>query len=273
MPIKVTPTGAALGAIIENFDAGHFSPEDAKAINEAFLKYHVIVLRDQTIDDAQQVEFAKCFGDIEKARAKSPATNRDDIMVISNIRENGEPIGSLPDGEMSFHFDRIHQAKPCRGAALRCIETPRDGGDTCFSNMVLAYETLPEATKKKIDGKMAVNSFTYTATSRDMKDGAGPRAVHPVVRTIPETGKKALYVARLMTDRIEGIDAAESDRILEELCDHAENPKFVYQHKWRVGDIVVWDNRCTSHARTDFSERERRLMKRVTIGDNALPML
>ena len=273
MPITVTPTGAALGAFIGGFDARRIAPEDAKALNDAYLKYHVIVLRGQNIDDAQHVEFGKCFGEIEKARYKSPLTDRDDIMVISNIREDGVAVGQLPDGEMSFHFDRIHQAKPCRGAALRCLETPGEGGDTCFANMVSAYETLPEATKRKIEGKLGVNSFTYTATSRSMKDGSGPRATHPIVRRIPETGAKSLYVCRLMTDRVEGMDPAESDALLDELCDHAENPRFVYQHQWRPGDIVVWDNRCTSHARTDFSESERRLMKRVTIGDNALPML
>lgn len=273
MPVTVTPTGAALGAFITNFNAGDFTPEDARAVNEAFLKYHVLVFRDQNINDDQHALFGEIFGHIEKARFKSPLADRDDIMVISNIREDGKLLGQLPDGEMSFHFDRIHQAKPCRGAALRCIETPSNGGDTCWANMVLAYETLPEETKRKIEGKLAVNSFTYTATDRSMKDDSGPRATHPVVRTIPETGKKSLYVARLMTDRIEGMPAAESDRLLEELCDHAEDPKLVYQHKWRPGDIVVWDNRCTSHARTDFSESERRLMKRVTIGDNALPML
>ena len=272
MPITVTPTGAALGAVVTNFDAANFSPEDARAINEAYLKYHVIVLRDQKPTDAQLVEFGKCFGDIEKARFISPLSGRDDIMVISNIREDGKPLGQLPDGEMSFHFDRIHQAKPCRGAALHCIETPSEGGDTCFANMIMAYETLPEATKKKLDGKVALNTFSYTATSRDQKDTDGPRATHPIVRRIPETGKKALYLCRLMTDRIEGMPDDESNALIDELCDHIESPRFIYQHKWRVGDILIWDNRCTCHARTDFSENERRLMKRVTIGDNAVPM-
>ena len=273
MPITVTPTGAALGAFVTGFDARQITPEDARALNDAFLKHHVIVLRDQHLTDAEQVEFGKCFGEIEKARYISPLSGRDDIMVISNIRsDDGKPLGQLPDGEMSFHFDRIHQAKPCRGAALYCIETPSEGGDTCFSNMVMAYEALPEATKAKLAGKVAVNSFSYTATSRDMKDQDGPRATHPIVRTIPETGKKSLYLCRLMTDRIEGMPEAESNALLDDLCDHIENPRFIYQHKWRVGDILVWDNRCTCHARTDFSGAERRLMKRVTIGDNAMPM-
>ena len=106
----------------------------------------------------------------------------------------------------------------------------------------------------------------------DKREGQGPQCEHPVARTIPETGKKALYVCRLMSDRINGLEPTESRVLLDQLCDHAENPRFIYQHKWKVGDIVVWDNRATQHARTDFSEHERRLMKRVTIGDDRPPV-
>jgi taurine dioxygenase len=139
--------------------------------------------------------------------------------------------------------------------------------------MVRAYETLPEATKRKIEGKTALNTFTYGSTQPGMKEASdGPRCVHPVARRIPETGKKSLYVCRLMTDRILELPEDESRALIDELCDHAENPRFVYQHKWQVGDILVWDNRCTQHARTDFSENERRLMKRVTFADDRVPL-
>ena len=273
MPIKVTPLDAPLGAEISGLDARNITPQDSKAIFDAFLKYHVLVLHDQHLTDAELVEFGKCFGTIEKSRVISPLSGRDDIMVISNIREDGKPLGQLPDGEMSFHFDRIHQKQPCRAAALMALEIPKEGGDTLFSNMVLAYETLPAATKEKISGKTALNTFTYGSTAPDQKAAApGPQCDHPVARTIPETGKKALYVCRLMTDRIHGLEAAESRKLIDELCDHAEDPKFVYTHKWKVGDIIVWDNRCTQHARTDFSELERRLMKRVTVGDDRPPI-
>jgi taurine dioxygenase len=173
---------------------------------------------------------------------------------------------------MSFHFDRIHQKQPCRAAALMALEIPQEGGDTLFANMVLAYKTLPEETKRKIEGRTALNTFTYGATAPDKREGAGPQCVHPVVRTIPQTGEKSLYVCRLMTDHIHGLEADESRKLIDELCDHAEDPRFVYAHKWKVGDIIVWDNRATMHARTDFSENERRLMKRVTIGDDQPPI-
>jgi taurine dioxygenase len=273
MPIKVTPLDAPLGAEISGLDARNITAEDSKAIFDAFLKYHVLVLHDQHLTDADLVEFGKCFGTIEKSRVVSPLSGRDDIMVISNIREDGKPVGQLPDGEMSFHIDRMHQAKPCRAAALMALEIPQEGGDTMFADMVLAYDTLPESTKQKIAGRTALNTYNYGSTAPGQKaPAAGPQHEHPVARTIPETGKKALFVCRLMTDHITGLEPAESRKLIDELCDHAENPKFVYTHKWKVGDIIVWDNRCTQHARTDFSELERRLMKRVTIGDDRPPM-
>jgi len=272
MTVSVKPLDAPLGAEIVGLDVRNITPEDSKAILEAFNQYHVLVVHGPTINDDELVEFGKVFGHIEKARKKSPLSHRDDIMVISNIRENGELVGSLPDGEMDFHFDRIHQAQPCKGAALHGLEIPSEGGDTCFANMVRAYETLPEATKKRIEGLKALNTFTYGATKPDGKNELGPHAIHPIVRRIPETGKKSLYVCRLMTDHIVDMPADESRALINELCDHIENTGLIYAHQWKVGDIIVWDNRCTSHARTDFSDKERRLMKRVTIGDTVPPL-
>lgn len=273
MTISVKAMDAACGAEISGLDVRNITPEVSKAVLDAFLQYHVLVVHGPTITDAELVEFGKIFGPIEKARVKSPLSERDDIMVISNIRQNGELVGSLPDGEMSYHFDRIHQKQPCKGAALHGLEIPSEGGDTLFANMVRAYETLPEATKQKLEGLQALNTFTYGATSKDVKQAElGPHAIHPVVRRIPETGKKALYVCRLMTDRIVDMPEAESRALIDELCDHIESPELTYAHKWKVGDILVWDNRCTSHARTDFSDKERRLMKRVTIGDTVPPL-
>ena len=164
MPITVKPLDAPLGAEILGLDARNITEEDRKAIFDAFLQHHILVLHDQHLTDAELVEFGKCFGTIEKSRVISPLSGRDDIMVISNIREDGKPLGQLPDGEMSFHFDRIHQKQPCRAAALMALEIPKEGGDTLFANMVLAYETLPQELKQKIEGKTALNTFTYGAT-------------------------------------------------------------------------------------------------------------
>jgi taurine dioxygenase len=234
----------------------------------------VLVVHGPVISEEELIEFGKCFGPIEMARRKSTLAERPEIMVISNIRENGQPAGSLPDGELSFHFDRIHQKVPNKAGVLHAIEIPDSGGETMFSNMCAAYETLPEKTRERLKGLTALNTYEYGQTHAENKKLAqdAPTAVHPLVRTVPESGKKALYACRLMTDRINELPASESRALLDELCDHAENPRFRYEHSWRTGDILIWDNRCTSHARKDFDGSQRRLMKRVTVGDTVPPV-
>jgi taurine dioxygenase len=189
-------------------------------------------------------------------------------MLISNIRKDGKPIGALPDGEMHFHTDQSHQETPCSGTMLYALEVPSTGGDTLFANCYTAYETLSDEMKQRLAGKRALHAYDYdnasTRRGTVLKEGV-PHAVHPVVRTHPETGRKALYVNRLMTLRIEDMDAQESEEILQMLFDHIEQPAFVWGQQWKAGDVVLWDNRCSVHARTDFSAAERRLMRRVTI--------
>jgi taurine dioxygenase len=274
LSITVTPLASALGASVNGLDIANIQPQDAQALYDAFLKHHVLVVHGPIVSEEQLIEFGKCFGTLENARKKSVLASHPEIMVISNIRENGETVGSLPDGELTFHFDRIHQKIPNKAGVLHALEIPTAGGDTCFANMSLAYDTLPEVTKKRIEGLTALNTYEYGQTHTENKKltEAAPTAVHPIVRTIPETGRKALFICRLMTDRIMELPEAESRALLDELCDHVENPKFVYAHHWKVGDILIWDNRCTIHAREDFDGSQRRLLKRVTVGDNTPPL-
>jgi taurine dioxygenase len=189
------------------------------------------------------------------------------IMLISNIRENGETIGALPDGEMMFHHDTIHRDDPHKATLLYSVEIPTHGGDTLFASGTGAYDTLDPAMKAKLEGRRAVNFYVYNSVKRNDKQGvdATSQAVHPVVRTHDETQRKALYVNRLMSVRIEGMPEAESDELLNFLFDHSEKPEFVYTHVWRKGDLIVWDNRCSSHARTDFPADQRRLLLRTTV--------
>jgi taurine dioxygenase len=225
-------------------------------------------MRGQELSEEDEVRFAECFGELAKtlnvhATGKHPAT-----MLISNIRKDGKPIGALPDGEMQFHTDQCYIERPAKGSMLYAIEVPSVGGNTLFANAYMAYETLPDEVRRRIDGRRAINAYDYATASvkRGTQLGEGvPHHSHPVVRTHPATGRKALYVNRLMTLAIEGLPQAESDELLNFLFDHQEQRQFVYEHVWRVGDILMWDNRCTLHARTDFSSDERRLMRRVTI--------
>jgi alpha-ketoglutarate-dependent taurine dioxygenase len=265
----VRPLSTALGAEILGVDLRAPVTEALKAqLLDAWHHHLVILLRDQELTEEDQVAFAEFFGPPAKIHTRQFVRNHPAVMLISNIRQDGKPIGALPDGEMHFHTDQCHQEYPAKASMLYALEVPSRGGNTLFANAYAAYETLPEAVKRRIDGRKAINAYDYdtAATKRGTKLADGvPHYAHPVVRTHPATGRKALYVNRLMTVRIEGMPQDESDALLDMLFDHQEQRQFVYEHVWRVGDILMWDNRCTLHARTDFSADERRLMRRVTI--------
>ena len=264
----VRPLSPALGAEILGVDLR--DPID-DALKQKFLdawhQHLVILVRNQTLDEEAQVRFAETFGPPAKVTSgRTFSVKHPNVMMISNIREDGEPIGALPDGEMHFHTDQCHQPVPAKATMLYAIEIPSKGGDTLFANAYTAYETLPEHVKERLAGRRAFNAYDQDTTLRSANyDNARASAWHPAVRTHPATGRKALYVNRLMTREIEGLPREESNALLQLLFDHQEQMRFVYQHVWRVGDILMWDNRCTLHARTDFSAGERRLLRRVTI--------
>jgi taurine dioxygenase len=268
-PLSTRPLSPALGLEVLGVDLSRPIGKTLGAqLEDTFHEGLVILLRDQNLTEEDEVRFAECFGTLAKTlnvhhTGKHPAT-----MLISNIRKDGKPIGALPDGEMQFHTDQCYIERPAKASMLYAIEVPRVGGNTLFANANAAYETLPDDIKRRIDGRKAINAYDYANASvkRGTRLGEGvPQYSHPVVRTHPATGCKALYVNRLMTVAIEGMDEDESDELLNLLFDHQEQPRFVYEHVWRIGDILMWDNRCTLHARTDFSPDERRLMRRVTV--------
>jgi taurine dioxygenase len=265
----VRPLSSALGAEVGGIDLR--APLDAALPQRVQVHWHehlVIKVRNPTHDEDEQVRFAETFG--PPARVSSgrsfDGVKHPSVMLVSNIRKDGVPIGALPDGEMHFHTDQCHQEIPAKATMLYAIEVPGRGGNTLFANAYAAYETLPAAVKARIAGRRALNAYTSDTMLRSARyDDAKSAAWHPAVRTHPATGRKALYVNRLMTREIEGLPRDESDALLQMLFDHQEQPRFVYEHVWRPGDIVMWDNRCTLHARTDFAAGERRLLRRVTI--------
>ena len=274
MTLRFVPLSPALGAEAVGLDAARIGEEAAAELYRGWLQHHVLVVRNgRALSEDELIAFARCFGSVEKARRPSPLAGRPEIMVISNIRQGGEPVGALPDGELSFHFDRIHQKVPNKAGVLMALEVPASGGDTLFANTCAAYTALPEKTRRRLEGLTALNTYEYGRTHAADKTltQTTPTASHPVVRTIPESGARALYVCRLMTDRINELAADEGRMLLDELCDHLEDPRFQYAHHWKAGDILIWDNRCTIHARTDFDASQRRLLKRVTVADSAPP--
>ena len=274
--IEVTPLSGALGAEVKGLDLTRpIDSEIATLLRDAWTKHLVLVVRGQknlSVDDHRS--FCRVFGDLgDRTRPKETRQEGmsapEGVMFVSNLKVDGKHIGSLPDGEMQFHIDQCYTAKPATGTCLYAMEVPSKGGDTVFSNLYTVWETLPAAVRAKLEGRKAVHYFDYGATSRAAFTTADreklPHYAHPVGRVHPLSGRTALYVCRLMTDCIEGLPEAESRALLDDLFDRIERPEFQYAHKWRVGDLLLWDNRCSAHARTDFDPSERRHLRRFTI--------
>ena len=275
---KLTPT---IGAEVVGVDLSQDqNAETVAALNRAWLDDLVLLFRGQKLTPQRLTEITGMFGTLGGlARPKQYRTSGHDslpdgIMLISNIRENGEPIGALPDGEMMFHHDMLHAEVPHKATMLYAVEIPSEGGDTLFANGYAAYETLPAEVRAPLEGRKAFHHYNYGTTQKGDNRGtpAFAESVHPVFRTHDDTGRKAVYVNRLMTEGVVDMDEAQSGRLLEAVFDHSEKPEFVYAHRWQVGDLLLWDNRCSMHARTDFPETERRLMWRTTIVGEARPV-
>ena len=278
--LDVVPLSKHIGAEIRGIDLRTgLDAGTRKQIHQAWLDHSVLLFRNQSLSQEDLLHVTGYFGEIgpltrpAKFFPKGYARLLPNIMMISNIRENGETIGALPDGEMHFHHDQIHAEVPHNGTLLYSLEVPTYGGDTLFASGYAAYDTLDPSIKSQLAGRRAFHHYNYGSTVRGDSRGveAFSQAVHPVFRTHDETGRKAIYVNRLMTKRIENLPEAESDALLQALFDHSEKPEFIYRHVWRVGDLIVWDNRCSMHARDDFPSDQRRLMLRTTVKGTQKP--
>jgi taurine dioxygenase len=271
---EVVPLSRHIGAELRGIDLRDQPDEQTiQAIYQAWLDHLVLVFPEQSLSQEDLVRVTGYFGELgelsrpPKYRPPGFARMLPGIMLISNIRENGEPIGALPDGEMMFHHDMIHAAVPSKATLLYSVEIPSCGGNTLFASGYAAYDTLDPGIRGKLEGRTAVHHYNYGSTQRGDSRGteAFGQCMHPVFRTHDDTGRKAVYVNRLMTVGVVDMPDAESEPLLNAVFDHAEKRDFVYEHVWRVGDLLLWDNRCSSHARTDFPSTERRLMLRTTV--------
>ena len=268
--LEVVPLSTALGAEIRGVDASRpISDAQFERILRAWHQHLVILLRGQELDEEQQVAFAQRFGELSPIHTNHHSATNKAVMYIGNRKKDGRIVGALPLGEMQFHSDQCYTERPAMGTMLYSIEIPAEGGNTLFANAYKAYEALPGEVRKKIDGRKAVQVYDYGGGVLDRANMVAPKDgmsyAHPVARTHPATGRKALYVNRLMTHHIEGLGRDESEALLGVLFDTIERPEFIYEHRWRVGDLLLWDNRCTLHARRDFDPGENRWMRRVTI--------
>ena len=278
MAVTITPTSAACGAEISGVDLRQpLSGDDVSEIRRAWLDHLVIVFRDQDLTPADHKRACGHFGKIgEYNRPKErqhPKHASDEIMLISNIRKDGKPIGSFGDGEMWFHGDTCYYPVPNKITMLYAMELPSHGGNTRVNNMYAAYDRIPAELKARLEGHTVLQIHDYKRTERIDPDGDIEGMLHqhqPIFVTNPETGRRALYVNRLMSAKIDGFPRAESDAILEQLFEIAEDPDLYYEHTWRLGDLLMWDNRCSIHARTEFPKDEDRLLRRCTVKGEAM---
>ncbi len=278
---EIRPFDAALGAEVVGLDLNQpLSSADFQRIHRAHLDHHVVVFRDQRITPAQQVAFSRRFGPLQiHVLHQFQLANHPEILIVSNVVENGKPIG-LGDAGHFWHSDLSYKEKPSLGSLLHAIELPAQGGDTLFANMHTAWETLPPALQRKVEGLRA--EHTYLARYAELQKRSPWRpnltpeqiaqvkpVVHPVVRTHSETGRKALFVSEHFTTRIIGLPDEESRALLDELFAHSVKPAHVYRHQWREHDLVFWDNRSLLHLAGGTPDDLRRVMYRTTIEGDA----
>ncbi|MCA3232444.1 MAG: TauD/TfdA family dioxygenase [Cupriavidus sp.] len=274
---EIRPLDAALGAEVIGLDLSQpLSAEDFQRIHRAHLDYHVVVFRDQRITPAQQIAFSRRFGPLQiHVLHQFQLANHPEILIVSNVLKDGKPIG-LGDAGHFWHSDLSYKETPSLGSLLHAIELPAEGGDTLFANMHAAYDGLPAALKQRIDGLTA--EHTYLARYAELQKRSPWRpnltpeqiaqvkpVVQPVVRTHPETGRKALFVSEHFTTKIVGLPDAESRALLDELFAHSVQPQYVYRHRWREHDLVFWDNRSLLHLAAGTPDHLRRVMYRTTI--------
>jgi len=273
----VRPFAAAVGAEIVGLDLSRpLNDADFARVHQAHLDYNVVVFRDQHITPQQQIDFSRRFGVLQIHVLKQfLLANHPEIFIISNILENGQPIG-LGDAGKFWHSDLSYKELPSLGSMLLAQELPEEDGDTLFASQQLAYETLPAELRQAIDGKRAAHSYTARYADEVFKGIRRPTltdaqlaevkaVVHPVVRTHPETGRKGLFVNENFTTHILGISEDESRQILGELYAHSAKPEFIYRHQWQPNDMVFWDNRALIHLATGCPSHLRRHMHRTTI--------
>ena len=285
MSITVTPTGAALGAEIGGVDLrSHLATRTSRRFIAHGWIISVLLFRGQALTDDDLIAFSRRFGELDFApiqeNGRRFVEGHPEIYVVSNVIENGVAIGSLGAGEAVWHTDMSYLEDPPKASMLYAIEIPPAGGNTCFTNMYQAYELLPEALKRRIAGRRVKHDGTYNSggyvrqgvTPTDDPREA-PGMYHPLVCTHPETGRKWLYLGRRRNAYIEGLELAESEALLDEVWRYATREELTWYNKWRVGDVVLWDNRCTMHRRDPFDASSRRIMHRTQMKGEARPVM
>ena len=288
MTINIIPLDAPLGAEIQGLDlTAPISAENAAALRLAWLDHKVLLFRGQQLTYQEQIAFSRIFGELEAPVMKllkyTKGTGQKsevppEITIVSNIKENGKPIGQLGNEEAYWHTDSNFVEEPPSGSILHAIKIPPKGGNTSFMDMVAVFEILPKNLRNEIEGRSCKHDPSLSSTGMrradydevtDVSKSLGPD--HPLVRIHPETKRQALFIGRRLNAYIVGLSVKESEDLLDRLWDHTVRQSCVYEHVWRVGDLLIWDNRCVMHRRDGFGDQHRRLMhKTVLKGDRPI---
>ncbi len=281
--INVVPTGAALGAEVHGVDLRQVDDALFGAIHQAWLDHSVLLFRGQALTDDELAGFSRRLGDLDLApvqeNGRASVEGHPEIYIVSNVLgADGAPIGSLGAGEAVWHTDMSYLPRPPKASMLYALEIPPAGGDTWFSDMRAAFDRLPEALKRRTEGLRVKHDGTYNSggfvragvtPTDDLR--ASPGMLHPLVCRHPETGRRMLYLGRRRNAYIEDLPLAESEALLDEIWSYATADAISWQHRWQVGDLVLWDNRSTMHRRDPFSAEARRVMHRTQVKGSAPP--
>jgi taurine dioxygenase len=278
----IVPTGGGLGAEIHGVDLRRLGDDAFAAIHRAWLDNSVLLFRGQELSDAELIAFSRRFGELDLAPIQETGRRfvegMPELYIVSNVMKDGEPIGSLGYGEAVWHTDMSYLPDPPLASMLYALEIPPTGGNTEFVNMYSVYEALPADLKRCIAGLRVKHDGTYNSGGY-VRQGVtptddpreSPGFFHPLVCTHPETGRRMLYLGRRRNAYIEGFDLAESEALLDALWAYTNRAEFVWHTVWQVGDLVLWDNRCTMHRRDPFDPAARRVMHRTQIKGQAPP--
>ncbi len=274
--MQVIPSGRALGAEIQNIQLKSLSEPDFNQVHAIWLDHLVLRFRGQQLSVEDLIAFSRRFGELDWAPVQETGRRyvegHPEIYVVSNVIENGVPIGSLGAGEAVWHTDMSYLENPPKASMLYALEIPPSGGDTYFCNMYRAYECLPDALKQRISGLSLKHDATYNSggyvrqgLAATDDPASSPGVYHALVRVHPETGRRALYLGRRRNAYVAGLPLAESEALLDELWSYATRDEIAWRNEWQPGDVVLWDNRCTMHRRDSFDPNSRRIMYRTQI--------
>ena len=278
----VIPSGKSLGAEIQGVDLRTMNDGEFAAIYRAWLDHLAVLVRGQMLTDEDLITFSRRFGGLDWAPVQETGRRfvegHPEIYVVSNVMDNGVPIGSLGAGEATWHTDMSYLADPPKASMLYALEVPPAGGTTYFCSMYRAYEALPDALKRRISCLTLKHDGTYNSGGY-VRQGVvatndpvqSPGVYHPLVCRHPETGRRLLYLGRRRNAYIGGLPLAESEALLDELWSYATQEAFAWHNDWRVGDLLLWDNRCTMHRRDQFDPGTRRIMHRTQIKGETHP--